>query len=333
MIIRVIGHNGNLFYETNDQNPWSYFFKVLLANGHTLSRKINDPNFDVLISNSYSKGYDARVKTNKGNKIKKILILWEPKQVNPKLYRKCHLESYDHIYTPSKLWINQKNSHYFNWPQGACDSKLESEEVWIKRNNKSVLICGNKFSVIKGELYSLRRSIIQKCSGADILDLGGTGWRQSKKATIVMIAKSLIKSRIKNLSFKSLKNLRPNLETYIGPLSNKLVTQSEYKISLVVENSSNYISEKLFDALASQNIVIYVGADLSKFNLNRGMVIQTDQNVESIYKTLVKILEMTPSKKYELMCQQQSEYRKILNNWNNRIVLEHMAKSISALLV
>jgi hypothetical protein len=333
MIIKVIGHNGNLFSETNDQNPWSYFFKILLDNGHAMSQSINDSNFDVLISNSYRSGYIGRKKMNKRKRIKKILILWEPKQVNPKLYRKSHLMSYDHIYTPSKLWIDQKNSHYFNWPQGAYDSKLESEKVWIKRKNKAVLISGNKFSVIKGELYSLRRSVIQKCSRADILDLGGTGWRQSNNATIVMIAKSLIKSRFKNLSFKSLKYLRPNLESYIGLLSNKLATQDQYKISLVVENSSDYISEKLFDALASQNIVIYVGADVSKFKLNRNMVLQTDENVDSINDALIEVLEMTPSKQYELMCLQQSEYRKIIDQWNNKTVLENLAKSISTLLV
>jgi hypothetical protein len=63
------------------------------------------------------------------------------------------------------------------------------------------------------------------------------------------------------------------------------------------------------------------------------MVLQTDENVDSINDALIEVLEMTPSKQYELMCLQQSEYRKIIDQWNNKTVLENLAKSISTLLV
>ena len=137
---------------------------------------------------------------------------------------------------------------------------------------------------------------------------------------------------MKNFSFGSLTNLFPNLKRYIGPISNKDLTQSEYKVSLVIENSLDYISEKLFDALSSQNIVVYVGVDISRFGLNKKMVIQSEKNIESVYKILITLLALDPNDQYKLMHEQQKEYRKIVNNWGNNLVLNDLANSINKLL-
>jgi hypothetical protein len=333
MIIKIIGHNGKIFSEPLSTNPWSYFFNALYADGHTITTTLNDQNYDVLIMNSFLD--EKRVGITKGNrkKIKKFLILWEPKQVNPKLYKKSHVAKYDYIYSPSNLWIDASNVHLFNWPQGGLNTKLEVEKNWNKRKNKVILISGNKYSVIQGELYSLRRKVIENCSQENILDLGGIGWTQNKLRNLFSIIKRLIKSKLKNFSLGGLKDPNPNLINYLGPISDKQYTQSRYKISLVIENSSDYISEKLFDALDSQNIVVYVGAEISKFGLNKNMVIQIDENAELVRDALVKLLALDPKDQYKLLRLQQNEYRKIASDWNNKNVLRKLADSINTLLI
>jgi hypothetical protein len=130
-----------------------------------------------------------------------------------------------------------------------------------------------------------------------------------------------------------LKDPNPNLINYLGPISDKQYTQSKYRISLVIENSSDYISEKLFDALDSQNIVVYVGAEISKFGLNKNMVIQIDENAELVRDALVKLLAVDPKDQYKLLSLQQNEYRKIASDWNNKNVLRKLADSINTLLI
>jgi hypothetical protein len=330
MIIKIIGHDGKIFKVPSKTNPWFYFFQELTANGHTINNKIKDPNFDVLIMNSYLNERKIGISKINKHRIKKFLILWEPKQVKPKLYKKSHLTKYDHIYTPSNLWIKAGNFHQFNWPQGLVDANLESEMDWNRRKNKSILICGNKHSVMKGELYSLRRAIISKSNQKNILDFAGTGWKQGKLRSILSILKSLIKSKFNHISPNSLRYLNPNLINYLGPITDKLSTQNEYKISLVVENSSDYISEKIFDALASQNIVVYVGAEISRFGLNQKMVVQVEKNADLVCKILTNLLSLAPNVQYKKMCEQQLEYRKIKEDWDNKNVLIKLANSINA---
>jgi hypothetical protein len=329
MIIKIIGHDGKIFNVPSKTNPWFYFFQELTANGHTINDKIKDPNFDVLIMNSYLN--ERKIGLSKINKhrIKKFLILWEPKQVSPKLYKKSHLAKYDHVHTPSKSWIEADNFHLFNWPQGLVDAELESEKNWYRRKNKSILISGNKYSVMKGELYSLRRAIISKSYQKNILDFAGIGWKQSKLRNILSIFKSLIKSKFIHISPNSLRYSNPDLINYLGPITDKFSTQSKYKISLVVENSADYISEKIFDALASQNIVVYVGAEISKFSLNQKMVVQVEENAELVCEILTSLLTLAPNVQYKKMCEQQMEYQKIKANWDNKNVLIKLAKSIN----
>jgi hypothetical protein len=328
MIIKIIGHDRKIFSEPLPDNPWSLFFKTLSAKGHTINTCLNDQKFDVLVMNSYL--HENRVGMTKVNKknIKKFLILWEPKQVNPKLYKKSHIAKYDYIYSPSKLWINAANVHLFKWPQGGFDTKLEIESNWNERKNKVILISGNKFSVIQGELYSLRRKVIEICSQENILDLGGIGWTQNKLRNTFSVIKSLIKSEFKNLSLGGLSNPNPSLFNYLGPISDKQSMQTRYKISLVIENSSDYVSEKLFDALSCQNIVVYVGPELQHFGLNDQMVIRVAPKINSIFSELKNILHLNEEEQFKILERQQLEYKKIVGDWNNRAVLEKLAKDI-----
>jgi hypothetical protein len=62
------------------------------------------------------------------------------------------------------------------------------------------------------------------------------------------------------------------------------------KYSLVIENSANYVSEKLFEAAVTGNVSIYVGPPLELFGIPK-IAIQVQPNVESICKAIRTIRE------------------------------------------
>jgi hypothetical protein len=73
---------------------------------------------------------------------------------------------------------------------------------------------------------------------------------------------------------------------------NKKEILSKYKYALIIENSQTYLSEKLFDALTSSCIPIYVGADLTKFNIPNFLYIRAEPNLNSIIKAFQDLKEV-----------------------------------------
>jgi hypothetical protein len=60
----------------------------------------------------------------------------------------------------------------------------------------------------------------------------------------------------------------------VGHVEDKIVTGDKYRVAVVIENSPTYVSEKLFDALRSGCVPIYVGPDLADFGIPSGVTIQ-----------------------------------------------------------
>ena len=160
MKIKVIGHNREIFLNPPKNNPWSSFFSELKVSGAQIATKSGEK-FDVLIANSHSKKSIRECEKFGVPKTNRILILWEPKEVNAKLYKSSTLSSYGHIFSPSVEWLMGGNVHNFNWPQGKATRKIQTDREWLKRKHKFVFIGSNKYSVSKGELYSLRRKLLK----------------------------------------------------------------------------------------------------------------------------------------------------------------------------
>lgn len=328
MIIKVIGHDKKIFLKPQSNNPWSAFFSELEIAGAQLVTSGSSAKFDVFIANSHSKKMIRKCEKFGVSKENRILILWEPKEVNGKLYKTSTLNSYGHIFTPSSHWLKGQNVHYFNWPQGKAIRKTQSDIEWLKRKNKIVFVGSNKYSISKGELYSLRREVFKNNK---IIDLFGHGWNQNIIYDILSILSSLLKTTYRNYSLKSLKLFAKQYNNYKGITNNKQKTLSNYKFALVIENSNDYVSEKLFESLESQCIVLYVGINLDK-HLNKKIAVQSNANVFDISKKLTQILCLSNTKQLSLMKKQRKEYFKINKDWENYKVLKNLARDSVNLL-
>lgn len=328
MIIKVIGHDKKVFLKPPSNNPWSAFFSELKKTGAQIVTSGSRAKFDVLIANSHSKKTIRECEKLGVTKENRILILWEPKQVNGKLYKNSTLNSYGHIFTPSSHWLKGQNVHYFNWPQGKANRKTQSDIEWLKRKNKIVFIGSNKYSISKGEFYSLRREVLKNNK---FIDLYGHGWNQNIIFNILSILSSLPKTSYKNYSLKSLKLFAKQYNNYKGIANNKQKTLSKYKFALAIENSNDYVSEKLFESLESQCIVIYVGINLNK-HLSKNIAVQSNANLSDISKKLTQVLCLSNTEQLSLMKKQRKEYLKINKDWDNYIVLKNLARDSVNLL-
>jgi hypothetical protein len=328
MRIKILNHQGKIFQKPIDGNPWNSFFEEFEMLGSRIVSNRFDLKYEILICN----GYISRVRLILIRIFIKpkytYLVLWEPVESNPRIYRRKYLDNFNFIFSPTPNWITGKNLNFFNWPQGTDVAPIESLRVWSNRRNKVICIYANKFSVIKGELYSLRRNVLINPKIVGDIDLYGRDWNRSYMWSIFQIIKSFIKSNPRIISLQSLRNINPKIHNYHGSVIYKPEIIGKYRISLIIENSPNYLSEKLFDALVSQSIAIYVGSDLSKIGLNKEMAIQINHSSDSIAEEISRIIQLSNKEQHDIYIKQQNEFRKVLGQWNNEFVFSILAREI-----
>lgn len=211
------------------------------------------------------------------------LIQMEPSVVLPANYKLSRKRQFKKIITvggpPSR---DSFSVHWpLIWPSASELAKLLETE----RTDRVVLINGNKMSFVKGELYSLRRGAITAIGN---LDLYGTEWDSSATARLFIALRSFVHS-VLSLELPQISGLSLWLQPYPksqGPVTNKLQTMSRYKYALVIENSAEYMSEKLMEALFAGCIPIYVGPDPKKYGIPKELVIRAQPSLSSIQEGL-----------------------------------------------
>lgn len=268
-----------------NEGPWLSFFEKIVDSGHSIVSLEEQP--DVVVFMNNHPRLLKKIKQEKW-KAKNVLILWEPKVTSSENFNQYNHE-FDHIFSPSPIWISGDKVQYFPWPQGPKTERNALSIDWKLREDKVLLFQSNKFSFTKGELYSLRREVVKKCD--DLLFLYGKGWNDFRQTTI-----ELSKSFVRQLrwgdrvDFAIPRSIFVNPSNYLGYTKEKMGLLGKTKYSLVIENSLDYVSEKLFEAAIMGNVVIYVGPPLERFGIPR-IAIQVEPNVESIRKAICKIRE------------------------------------------
>ena len=182
------------------------------------------------------------------------------------------------------------------WPQVWPKSLEFLRGNQLERLDRIVIVNANKVSLIRGELYSLRREALH--SELEI-DLYGMGWGDTNlKRTgtfLKAFAHAILNGRIPDL--RGIRNWFGRYDKWKGAIGDgysvskieqKYRVMSKYSYALVIENSTEYLSEKLFDALFSGCIPIYVGPQIENFGIPGDIVIQAEPTLESIYEAISK---------------------------------------------
>lgn len=215
-----------------------------------------------------------------GEDVIKVLIRQEPKIVLKETYTKTQTEKFDHIIDVGKV-KNFKNL-VINWPQDLSENFSDINN----RLEKIVVINSNLLSIAKGENYSLRRKVALEI---DDIDLYGRQWNNGLRSKVLTLIKEFRKYgfRIHSIRVVGLKNYFRFFSNYLGEVEDKKEVLSKYKYSIVIENSSDYLSEKLFDAIFSGCIPIYVGPNLTNYEIPDYLYVQAKPDVSDIKEKIL----------------------------------------------
>jgi len=310
----------------------------------------NLENCDYLIFINYNKKSYKQYKKLKKNLKKLVLIRLEPVAILPVQYRKSIERKFGLIIDPGGTIKSNLQPTFVGWPykfnlnpslpkvsdptldsalKNAIESKVFDVDNWNKRKHKLVLIAANKVSATSNSNYKLRR-IVAKQMNTQEIDIYGGLWNSSLRHKVShRLAVGLYS--IKVGYFPNIYSLYGNLfskyRNYLGEPANKHLITKKYKYSLVIENSSNYCSEKIFDAIINGSIPIYVGPKNFEVSLPENLYYSCDGSVTAIRK----ILKSANDKEVDDMLRSMRKFLQskiFIENWSSEKVYEKIARKI-----
>lgn len=260
-----------------------------------------------------------------------ILIRLEPPSVYPAQYSHELEQIYDLVLSPGRPASSPQE--FIPWPYQFQPNPLQPSlaapslsQVIAQRANKDifnfiswgereflcVLIAANKVSPNGSGNYGLRRSVAKKDYDKR-MRIFGELWRATFY-TKLRYRIGVVRFTLASKGSFSLRAILCDLTTKYpnvdGTIADKHAVLFDSKFSLVIENSSDYISEKLIDSLIDGCIPIYVGPSFEGTGLNDDIVIRFESDaidlidhletmsVEVIKKKLIAIKSFIESQKF-----------------------------------
>jgi hypothetical protein len=272
----------------------------------------NIENADFLILFNYKSGDYSRFIKSGGKRENTVLVRMEPYAVYPAQYKEKVTCKFGLIITAGHSEIDNKKFLNVNWPYkyhlnpatpATSDPNLKDilerqtsknqriYESWNSRESKISMIAANKVSPTSNSNYKLRRQLAKQLS-SESLNVYGPLWNSSiwlkARHRIAVLYASMRQATFPNL-FEIYGNFWRTYPNALGEIRDKHEVLTKSKFALVIENSNDVITEKLFDALINGALPLYVGPDLSKAGLPENLAIQIKQSDTTIQQVTDEI--------------------------------------------
>lgn len=206
------------------------------------------------------------------------LVVFEPRVVNPYEYRSDVLDRFAHVIRISHL--QQLNAKTIDWRQGQIPEHLKPRprrnlEALAVKSLTIGMINENKQSLVRGSEYATRVRAIRELSRAGFnISVAGKNWDRPLRWLAFKYIKELQRA-LRGKAAISLANIiffrssSKSLErvNFLGPVLDAVEYLETVDIALVIENERTYVSEKLFQALFAGAIPIYIGPQLTNFDI------------------------------------------------------------------
>jgi len=310
ILLSVCGQREYLLPDENTYGfPSRIFYEILEQSGYGLTSSL-DGDF-LLCINHNSRSYKKFLR--KGNLASRtILIRTEPKSVYPTQYESRIEKLYGLVLTPGGInescltteFIPQpyqfQNNHggpAFSDPnlrlllQQSIQCGKFSRLNWDDRSKNVVMLASNKFSPCVNSGYSIRRKIARIGADKNKLEIYGMYWKSSLfhklHIFLAMFKFNLLSGYIPRFKLEQFGRIRS--VNIMGESVSKLELLDDSKFSLVVENSDECITEKLFDAFFLGVIPIYIGPKIGELGIPEETFIQIDwdlSNFSSVFTSL-----------------------------------------------
>jgi hypothetical protein len=244
-----------------------------------------------------------REQTKHGSVPTRILIRLEPPSVFPAQYTPKVEETYDLLFNPGRP--QQSREDFIPWPyqfqKNPLKPQIEPPSVleilnqkfddgqfdynnWRERQIFCAMISANKISPNGSGNYELRRTLAKNLKDPR-LQIFGELWRSSLSAKLRYRLGVLRFALVSRSEFSLRAILNDTLSRYprtFGEIEDKHAILKDSKFSFVIENSGDYVSEKLLDSLIEGCIPIYIGPHFEGTNLPEELVIRTASAPEGL---------------------------------------------------
>jgi len=230
-----------------------------------------------------------------------VLVVFEPRIVNPSEYDPGVLRRFKHVVRLSHLQMLPVDSHI--WRQGQIPettATFQPEHTRQRFGNESCIgmVNENKQSLVRGSQYATRVRAIQALARAGFsVSVAGKNWDRPMRWLMFKYFRELLRGLrakapidLKNLIFFGAECKRLRGVNFIGPVYDAVKFLESVDIALVIENESNYVSEKLFQALFAGTFPIYIGPPLKEFDIP-GVALEFQGSIENLPTRLLDLTQ------------------------------------------
>jgi hypothetical protein len=282
--------------------PSPIFYKELKLLGYVLTEELNG---DLLLCINHNEAdYKKFLKKGK-SKQNTILLRTEPRSVYPAQYSNRIENLYGLILSPGLFQETIETKNFIHHPYtfqthhggpSYSDPSLElliNESVsnsqfnsnnWILRKKKITILASNKYSPLENSGYSIRRKIVETYKNNPLFEIYGMYWDSSiffkLYLYLAMLKFNVISGFSPVLNINQLRKIKSSSIKNICRDKIGLLRDSQYLI--IVENSPESLTEKIFDAFVCGVIPIYAGPDLTKVGIPKSTYIKLEWNLSNL---------------------------------------------------
>lgn len=206
---------------------------------------------------------------------RRALLILEPPVTSRVLHSRSAHQFFALRLSPSPLWRGKLGTQRIRWPQETTGLARSNTEYAFH----ATLIASFKYSSHKGSKYWLRRSFVRRADKEGLsIAVVGQGWNASTIERLASASRSMVREmlRPRDVALKpTVSSLLVTPRNQFGWIESRAHAYGLAPLSVVIENSSDYVSEKLFDAIRFGAVPIYVGPPLSQFDLPPNIAFET----------------------------------------------------------
>jgi hypothetical protein len=333
---------GTCLTEFNGYPGWS-FPRVIESIGLQLV-PIEDPRAEVLVSLEYSRRSLYKVARRIPIE-RRVLIALEPEAVVPSQHSKRVRSKFGMTIVQSPLQVIAEDDTVVRMGYLPREDLVRSivSEFGLRpvRNTALAVVNQNKFSFVKGNQYVVRRRLLQELSKESVkCVLAGPNWDKNLLWHVVKQLKELMicLSSGRVLELRGAFGPRipgrgnTNIE-YRGKVESVYEFLSEFQFSLVIENDPKYVSEKLFNAILSGAIPLYIGPPLGDMGIPEDVCLALPKSISA--KEIKEKLDQLTGQDVSKLKQAGRSWilnEKTLNEWSHDLAWERIGQSISKFL-
>jgi hypothetical protein len=305
MKIFITGQHASLLPSNDSYGfPSRLFYNALSKLGISWGSEVNG---SYMISiNHNSSSYKKFVKQGYGPE-RCILLRTEPESVFPAQYSSRVEKKYGLILSPGKIDESPITHQFYEFQEahgGPGFPEMDTRRLaalsiengnydldrWKIRKINVAMIASNKFSPLRENGYKLRREIARNIHPGGI-NIYGKYWNHNLLHKLNLFVRMYIFNlRNFTLPFLDITQLKSSRSiNALGEIELKSKILPEIKFLLVIENSMNVLTEKLFDAMLMGAIPIYVGPNLDEFGIPKTTYISVNPNSIDISKVISEL--------------------------------------------